>query len=471
MRSIFMVLLSVATVVSQFGCSSGAGGAGNEPATGGSGNASGSAGTTSGGSPSGGSGGTATGGSGGTATGGMGGLPNGGWATVTVDAEAGPVTITLPRRDFTFVAAHATYYVATTGSDGADGSIDRPWQTLTYALSQLVAGDVLYVRAGDFAEPLTIDTSGSPGAPIVLSAYPGERVRILQPAGWQAAHPNDGTIVLQAVHDVWIHGFAIEGSLGMADAPAADHYGQNGITLAGGAGEGVRILNNEVSRVQHCGIKEMGHGGVHFVLEGNIVHDVGVTGQDHGFYIPASDAVLRGNVAFRAAGFGIHLYSTPARVHVYDNVTFENAVAGIIVAGPDNVVAHNVVTDNGNSGIMLFRTGCTGNTFVNDVAFANQGGQFSMDDGGGAYTPPSNNTIDYVVVSPASGWAVPSQLAASAGSHVTTADPMLSGSFDFRPGAGSPCLGAAGAVVLNGASASSDIGLFSASLFTDPTWP
>lgn len=66
------------------------------------------------------------------------------------------------------------YYVATTGSDEADGSIGAPWATLTYAASQLEPGDTLYLRGGTWNEYLNVPNSGSPGRMITYEAYPGE---------------------------------------------------------------------------------------------------------------------------------------------------------------------------------------------------------------------------------------------------------------------------------------------------------
>jgi signal peptidase I len=46
-----------------------------------------------------------------------------------------------------------SFYVATDGTDLADGSSDNPYATISHAVSQLGAGDTLYVREGRYYQP------------------------------------------------------------------------------------------------------------------------------------------------------------------------------------------------------------------------------------------------------------------------------------------------------------------------------
>jgi len=102
----------------------------------------------------------------------------------------------------------ATYYVDGGHAQAEDrsdhGSIERPWQTIEYALEQLEPGDTLYVRAGVYASgylELTEAHSGLPEAPITVRAYPGETVLLqngkmlwFQGASWW---------VLEGLHFDW----------------------------------------------------------------------------------------------------------------------------------------------------------------------------------------------------------------------------------------------------------------------------
>lgn len=70
--------------------------------------------------------------------------------------------------------AQTTYYIASNGSDAADGrSAQAPWQSLSKINTQsLRAGDVLLFRRGDtFRGTLTIRQSGTAGNPIRVDAY------------------------------------------------------------------------------------------------------------------------------------------------------------------------------------------------------------------------------------------------------------------------------------------------------------
>jgi len=78
-------------------------------------------------------------------------------------------------------AEAATYYVAMSGSNSNSGSIDSPWQTITYAVgssSGVQPGDTILVRAGNYPETVNPGVSGIPGSPIVLMNYPGETVTL-----------------------------------------------------------------------------------------------------------------------------------------------------------------------------------------------------------------------------------------------------------------------------------------------------
>lgn len=71
------------------------------------------------------------------------------------------------------------FYLAPNGNDRNTGTIDQPWATLAFAISQLVPGDTLYLRGGTYAESgLTIKLKGTVDAPITIESYPGERAII-----------------------------------------------------------------------------------------------------------------------------------------------------------------------------------------------------------------------------------------------------------------------------------------------------
>lgn len=74
------------------------------------------------------------------------------------------------------VQAGNSYYVATNGSDSNPGTESQPFATLSKAVSQVEAGDTVYVRGGKYSlqNGVWIGKSGTSSAHIVFQSYPGE---------------------------------------------------------------------------------------------------------------------------------------------------------------------------------------------------------------------------------------------------------------------------------------------------------
>lgn len=60
------------------------------------------------------------------------------------------------------------------GDDASPGTVDRPWRTLAHAVTQLAAGQTLYLRGGIYFEHVTVSLRGTQQQPITLRSYPGE---------------------------------------------------------------------------------------------------------------------------------------------------------------------------------------------------------------------------------------------------------------------------------------------------------
>lgn len=73
------------------------------------------------------------------------------------------------------MAAGATYYVATSGSDSNPGTQASPFRTIGKAAATAAAGDTVLIRQGTYNEgDLAPSRSGASGSPIVFKNYPGE---------------------------------------------------------------------------------------------------------------------------------------------------------------------------------------------------------------------------------------------------------------------------------------------------------
>jgi parallel beta-helix repeat protein len=188
----------------------------------------------------------------------------------------------------------------------------------------------------------------------------------------------------------------------------------------------------------HCGLKEMGHGGTGILMEANIIFDNGTRSTDHGIYCPADDLTIRGNIIFNNAGFGVHSYSSPKRQRIVQNICFGNRVCGIILAGSENQVYHNVCVGNG-IGMFYFRGGCTDNVVQNNI-FAFNGTDGGYDNGGGKLGDPARNADDYNCYFPSNPDA-----RIHPGSHEILADPKFidAKAGDYRLREDSPCMGKA----------------------------
>jgi parallel beta-helix repeat protein len=307
--------------------------------------------------------------------------------TVTIQADAQTWTIARPVvSPWNYQATGTTYWVATTGSDGAVGSSAHPFATIGHAVAAAGPGDVVYVEAGTYVENLNITKSGLPGRPIIISAAPGAlgQVTITPSAQYVTANPGGAVVLLNNADYVWINGFVIEGPKGRPEAPLSEHYGAVGIGWWNDAGLGDEATNNVVYNNVHCGLK----GGMGVLVEGNVVFDNGTNLLlDHGLYMPYNNVTMNGNVIFDNAGCGIQSYPEPVGQVITHNVIFGNKFAGILLGGSGNQVFDNTVTNNGD-GVFYFRSGCQNNVVEYNI-FAFNGVDSGVDHN------PSNNTDDY----------------------------------------------------------------------------
>ncbi len=359
--------------------------------------------------------------------------------SVTIKYEKGEWTFLRPVvSPWKYEAKGKVRWVDPRGDDANDGTAEKPLKTLGKAVAQAEAGDVISVRSGTYVEHLVIKKSGEEGKPIILSCAPDAlgKVKITPSKEYVEKNPRGAVIALHGARHVWINGLVIEGPLGRPEAPKMETYGANGITWAGKAGEGCRATNNVVYGNVHCGLKEMGHGGTKILMEANVIFENGTESRDHGIYCPADDLTINGNVIFNNAGYGIHSYSHPKRQVITRNLCVGNKVCGIILAGSECKVFHNVCAYNG-IGLFYFRGGCKNNVVINNICAFNET-DCGYDNGGGKYGDPSDNRDDFNCYFPGK----PAKQI-KPGAHEVLADPLFVNpkKGDFRLKEGSPCRG------------------------------
>ena len=69
------------------------------------------------------------------------------------------------------------YFISPSGNDGWNGSIDTPWKTLENSVNKLSAGDILYIRGGEYVltQAVFCQKSGTEDKPIIYSAFENEK--------------------------------------------------------------------------------------------------------------------------------------------------------------------------------------------------------------------------------------------------------------------------------------------------------
>lgn len=369
----------------------------------------------------------------------------------TVTIVDGATTYVLPRPvvvPWSYSPTGTTYWVRTDGSDGNSGLADSAggaFLTIRHALSvATTAGDCVYVRAGSYTEGdasgcVRFAASGTSGNPIVLSCAPGDLgdVYVTPSAAYVTAQPGGAVVTVAGASHIWINGLVIEGPRGRPEAPESEMFGANGITWTNGAGLDCRVTNSVICHNVHCGLKEMGHGGTHILMQGNVILENGTTFNDHGVYCPASDVTMDGNIVFNHPGWAFHCYEQPARARITRNVCFGNTWSGILLGGPDAVVLHNTCANNGQ-GVMYFRGFCQNPVVYNNV-FAFNTGNAAWDNGGGQFGDPGGIDDDYNDY-----YSGTLSNAYTRGAHEVLTDPLFvdAAAYDFRlkTNPASPCL-------------------------------
>jgi len=376
-------------------------------------------------------------------------------------------------RDQRFAMPGPAFHVRPDGDDAADGSKARPWRTLARACAALAPGRTVYLHAGTYPGPVTIEkVHATAEAPAALRAAEGEAVVVRYPAAWIAAEKariakaglegnrhvvRDAAgkeihypplMVVKDCRFVEISGLHF---IGARDELPHNLYSECGVRFRNGGGRGCRVLYNEIERVGHCGVKSEGDvRGIQ--VEGNWIHDVGQTAHDHGLYFVGGELLFRRNLVVRAKGWGVHGYPRPEAMRITHNVFLDNHCHGVILGGAGSQVAHNVFAGNRKGGVFLFRGRCRDNRIANNI-FLGPAPAVSIDTlGGKPGARPTGNTIDHNLVARGavlhkvalSGNRVgPGNITAAAGLTDTAA-------LDFRPRPGSPAVGA-GVALPNGA--------------------
>jgi hypothetical protein len=289
-------------------------------------------------------------------------------------------------------APQAVYYVAPTGDDANPGTFERPWRTVQHAAGTLVAGDVVYIRAGTYPERVVPQNSGGPGAVITYAAYPGE-TPVLD--GSSVALPDDlaglfeisgrsyirvaGLRVINAGPFVNNAGILVDNSGYVTlDGNRTDNTQSSGIGVWGS--QQIVVRANVVQRAGGGGYQECitiaDTGG--FEVAFNTVLECekeGLSAKDGAF-----SGTLHGNVVNGARAVGIYVDAETRPTHdivVYQNLAFNSIESSGITAATEaggllsNIrIENNVAYHNATYGVEVSRC-CTATLPMDNIVIVN----------------------------------------------------------------------------------------------------
>jgi len=224
-------------------------------------------------------------------------------------------------------------------------------QSIQSAMSSAVAGEVICVRAGTYAEALNITKSGTAAKPIILQAYPGEKPVIdgqnKLPGGGQY-----GTLVMVRGSYIILDGFEFKNSSG------------EGIQLYGAHNT---VRNSKIHHMYDVGI--IG-GGDYSIIEYNEAYEngqVNVNGRcnvepygdlcywpngigvarDHVDGI-TNGAIIRGNISHDNWGEGIDSFEAEGTL-IENNISYNNFSVNLYISDTRNAIVRNNLVYNINS--------------------------------------------------------------------------------------------------------------------------
>jgi hypothetical protein len=242
------------------------------------------------------------------------------------------------------------YFIATNGNDetGEADNPEKPYATFGKVRTLVAPGDAILWRGGTYYEGkielLNVRNKGGgglPGKPLILMAYPGEKVVLDQ------SKPSDGFYAVYLSH--WI----LDGVI----IHATGNKGGRALT-AGGKTTDTIIRNVEISGF-YSGPLIM-DGVDKLLIEHSSFHDIVST---HCLYLgsrqsPNSDITIRGNLLYHsgAAGHGLQHNGRVTNLVVEGNIIHgnPNSCMSFLQGVSHSLIQNNVCFGNNHSAIGFF---------------------------------------------------------------------------------------------------------------------
>jgi len=205
------------------------------------------------------------------------------------------------------------WFVSPQGSSSNPGTKDAPFD-LDFALAgaggRIGPGDIVWLLGGRYLGGHHSYLKGTKESPIILRAYPGERVTL-------DGNGYGGVLTDSYSQYVWYWGLEITNSLSERKVPDYSHDRGYGLNLFG---TGVKVINSVVHNVGHPGIgfwSSVGDGGEIYgtLIWGNGIYDFTNPSMPNGW----------------TRGSGIYAQNQTGKRYIRDVIAFRNFTTGFKV--------------------------------------------------------------------------------------------------------------------------------------------
>ena len=267
-----------------------------------------------------------------------------------------------------------TFYTATDGNDKNPGNREQPFRTIGHAVPLLEAGDLLYVRQGEYREHISTVSRPLGGGsgwdrPIVLAGMPGETV-VVRPPERDSGEPLVDLAFPRQQYLVFDNM--------VLDASDAT------VPFRSQSRDGKELPPSHI-RLINCELAESNRSAVSFVGNDHQfincrIHDNGHEDSDHGLIVSGSSSLIHGCDIYHNFGCGIYFsLAAPGTAsnnvirgnRIHDNCPTGRAPGIGLSAGRKNMVYDNVIWGN-LYGIMISEHGYE-EQILNNTIYGNRG--------------------------------------------------------------------------------------------------
>ena len=264
-----------------------------------------------------------------------------------------------------------TFYVATNGNNSNYGNFSNPWETIEYGVSDLQAGDTLYIREGTYCEKFSIiDMHGDESNPIIISGYIEERPIIdgenLVSGLWHTLlfFENTEYIIFQNIEVVNSRGS------GIRIDENSHHITFHNIWLHSTGYDGIEANNSnyltvEDSRLWNTNIvNDKNSPWYEFFMWGGAIM---ASGDPDSTIAPAHDIVIRGNEIFQNYGEGINIFGHVNGAIIEDNTFWDNWAPSIFTPNSENIfISGNLIYQTNDPRFLREGNPGSGIAFLNE---------------------------------------------------------------------------------------------------------